>query len=94
MNVFKFYILVEAKSSINSISQEITNTYASKTAEAIDYKKRVARMWNELGKENIVALYPSSALLVCCVKARCKYFFADTNKSVSDELHDAHYIHR
>lgn len=81
MNVFKFYLLVEAKSSMNSISQEITNTYASKSAEAIDYKKRVSRTWNELGKENIVALYPSSALLVCGEKARCMYFFADANKS-------------
>lgn len=77
MNVFKFYLLVEAKSSMNSISQEITNIYASKAAETID----LAKTWNELGKENIVALYPSSALLVCCEKARCTYFFADTNKN-------------
>lgn len=81
MNVFKFYLLVESKSSLSSISQEITNIYASKSTEIMDYKKYVASTWDELGKEKMVALYPSSALMVCCKKARCTYFFVDTDKN-------------
>lgn len=81
MNVFKFYLLVESQSSLSSISQEITNVYASKSTEGNNYKKNVARTWDELGKEKMIALYPSSALMVCCKKARCTYFFVDTDKN-------------
>lgn len=81
MNVFKFYLLVESKGSLSSISQEIVNTYASKSTEVSNYKKYVANTWDELGKEKMVALYPSSALMVRCKKARCTYFFVNTDKN-------------
>lgn len=81
MNIFKFHLLVEAKSSVSSISQEIINTYASKSTEITNYKGHVVKTWRELGKERVVALYPISALLVCCNKARCTYFFVDINKT-------------
>lgn len=81
MNIFKFYLLVESKSSVSSISHEVTNIYASKSTEIINYKKYVTSIWDELGKEKMVALYPSSALMVCCKKARCTYFFVDTDKN-------------
>lgn len=81
MNVFKFHLWVEAKSNIRSISQEIENIYASKSTEIGGYNKYVIKTWEELGKEKIIALYPTSALLVCCKRARCTYFLVDATPS-------------
>lgn len=81
MNIFKFHLWIEAKSSVNSISQEIINTYMSKSKELTDYKEHVVQTWNGLGKERVIALYPISALLVCGNIARSSYFLVDLNKS-------------
>lgn len=81
MNIFKFYLLVESKGSVSSISQEVSNIYASKSTEINNYKKHVTSIWDKLDKEKMVALYPSSALMVCCKKARCTYFFVDTDEN-------------
>lgn len=81
VNIFKFHLHVEVKSSVNSIPQAIAATYASKQRGIDNYKDFVNKKWNDLGKDNIITLFPETAILVYSEIARCKYFFIDTDPS-------------